>query len=152
MPDTLTTITKLIQSPPGQLAAGGVLAGIVWKFFERVEAVLSDDTKLEIAVWLLAPRRAARLQFGIFRLLLEGIHDRLEKIRATEESFKATWKWWGLATCVLAVASVLWLPHSITREGRNVHGRIVRRRPWPGMPFSFQIGYRGSRGTSFNRD
>jgi len=26
-------------SPPGQIAAGEVLAGIVWKFFERVEAV-----------------------------------------------------------------------------------------------------------------
>ena len=53
MADTLDTITKLIQSPPGQLAAGGVLAGIVWKFFERVEAVLTENTKLEIAVWLL---------------------------------------------------------------------------------------------------
>src|SRR5258708_24248775 len=52
MADALTTITKLINSPPGQLAAGGVLAGIVWKFFERVEAVLTDQTKLEIAVWL----------------------------------------------------------------------------------------------------
>jgi hypothetical protein len=49
----LDTITKLIQSPPGHLVAGGVLAGIVWKFFERVEAVLTDQTKLEIAVWLL---------------------------------------------------------------------------------------------------
>jgi hypothetical protein len=57
MPDTLTTITKLIQSPPGQLAAGGVLAGIVWKFFERVEAVLTDNTKLEIAVWLLGRKK-----------------------------------------------------------------------------------------------
>jgi hypothetical protein len=53
MADALTTISKIINSPPGQLAAGGVLAGIVWKFFERVEAVLKDDTKLEIAVWLL---------------------------------------------------------------------------------------------------
>ena len=53
MSDTLTTITKIINSPPGQLAAGGVLAGIVWKFFERVEALLTDNTKLEIAVWLL---------------------------------------------------------------------------------------------------
>ena len=53
MPDTLTTITNFINSPPGQLVAGGVLAGIVWKFFERVEAVLNEDTKLEIAVWLL---------------------------------------------------------------------------------------------------
>jgi hypothetical protein len=52
MPDTLTTITKLINSPPGQLAAGGVLAGIVWKFFERVEAVLTDQTKSEIARWI----------------------------------------------------------------------------------------------------
>jgi hypothetical protein len=34
MPDVLTTLTHLINSPPGQLAAGGVLAGIVWKFFE----------------------------------------------------------------------------------------------------------------------
>jgi hypothetical protein len=53
MADTLNTFTKLIRSPPGQLAAGGVLAGIVWKFFERVEAVLTENTKLEIAVWLL---------------------------------------------------------------------------------------------------
>jgi hypothetical protein len=57
MPETLTTITKLINSPPGQLAAGGVLAGIVWKFFERVEAVLTDQTKLEIAVWLLGRKK-----------------------------------------------------------------------------------------------
>jgi hypothetical protein len=53
MSDALTTLTHFINSPPGQLAAGGVLAGIVWKFFERVEAVLTDQTKLEIAVWLL---------------------------------------------------------------------------------------------------
>lgn len=52
MLDALTTITHLINSPPGQLAAGGVLAGIVWKFFERVESVLNENTKLEIAVWL----------------------------------------------------------------------------------------------------
>ena len=52
------TITKIINSPPGQLAAGGVLAGIVWKFFERVEAVLTDQTKLEIAVWLVGVKTA----------------------------------------------------------------------------------------------
>ena len=60
--DTLTTITKLIQSPPGQLAAGGVLAGIVWKFFERVEAVLTDQTKLEIAVWLLGVKVGQKVE------------------------------------------------------------------------------------------
>src|SRR5579862_3815205 len=60
--DALTTITKIINSPPGQLAAGGVLAGIVWKFFERVEAVLKDDTKLEIAVWLLGVKVGQKLE------------------------------------------------------------------------------------------
>jgi hypothetical protein len=62
MPDTLTTITKLITSPPGQLVAGGVLAGIVWKFFERVESVLNEDTKLEIAVWLLGVKVAQKVE------------------------------------------------------------------------------------------
>jgi|ERR1017187_6238750 hypothetical protein len=61
MSDTLTTITKIINSPPGVLVAGGVLAGIVWKFFERVEAVLTDQTKLEIARWL----RVKNLETGI---------------------------------------------------------------------------------------
>ena len=60
--DTLTTITNLINSPPGQLVAGGVLAGIVWTFFERVEAVLNDNTKLEIAVWLVDVKTAAKVQ------------------------------------------------------------------------------------------
>jgi hypothetical protein len=58
MPDVLTALTHLIQSPPGQLAAGGILTGIVWKFFERVQAVLTDQTKLEIAVWLLGVKFA----------------------------------------------------------------------------------------------
>jgi len=57
MSDILTTFTHVINSPPGQLVAGGVLAGIVWKFFERVEAVLTDQTKLEIAVWLLDQKK-----------------------------------------------------------------------------------------------
>jgi hypothetical protein len=52
MADTLTTISNFINSPPGQLTAGAVLAGIVWKFFEKVESVLKDDTKHEIARWL----------------------------------------------------------------------------------------------------
>jgi hypothetical protein len=43
--DVIGTITNVINSPPGQLAAGAALGGIVWKFFERVEAVLTDQTK-----------------------------------------------------------------------------------------------------------
>jgi hypothetical protein len=52
MADAVTTITKLIQSPPGQLVAGGVLAGIVWKFFERVGGVLNEQTNREIGRWI----------------------------------------------------------------------------------------------------
>src|SRR6266481_4303209 len=52
MADPLTTITNLINSPPGVLVAGAALAGIVWKSFERIDGVLSDQTKFEIAVWL----------------------------------------------------------------------------------------------------
>jgi len=62
MADALTTISKLINSPPGQLAAGGVLAGIVWKLFERVEAVLNENTKLEIAVWLLGVKVGQKVE------------------------------------------------------------------------------------------
>ncbi len=62
MAAVLHSITKLIQSLPGQLAAGGVLAGIVWKFFERVEAVLTDNTKLEIAVWLLGVKVGQKVE------------------------------------------------------------------------------------------
>lgn len=49
----LDTFTKFVNSPGGVLTAGAVLAGLVWKFFERVEAVLTENTKLEVAVWLL---------------------------------------------------------------------------------------------------
>src|SRR4051812_49191885 len=52
MPDALTTITNLINSPPGQLAAGGGLGGIVWKFFKNVGDVLNEKTNREIARWL----------------------------------------------------------------------------------------------------
>ena len=73
MPDALTAISHLINSPPGQLAAGGVLAGIVWKFFERVEAVLTDQTKLEIAVWLLGVNVERHLRPDTFAKLFDTV-------------------------------------------------------------------------------
>ncbi len=45
-------IRSFVNAPPGQLVAGSILAGLVWKFFEKIETVLSDETKFEIAVWL----------------------------------------------------------------------------------------------------
>src|SRR5215471_17273920 len=46
------SLTKLITDPGKQIVAGAALAGIIWKFFDKVEEKLSDDTKLEIARWL----------------------------------------------------------------------------------------------------
>lgn len=60
----LDVFTKFVNSPGGVLTAGAVLAGIVWKFFERVEAVLTEQTKLEIAVWLVGVNAEARFQNG----------------------------------------------------------------------------------------
>lgn len=56
------TIQKFINSPPGQFTAGAVLAGLVWKFFERVETLLTADTKLRIAVYLLGVRSSEKLE------------------------------------------------------------------------------------------
>src|SRR6266436_1372718 len=61
MTDTLTKITSFINSPPGQLAAGGALGGIVWKFFKNVGDALNEKTNREIARWL----RVKRFETGI---------------------------------------------------------------------------------------
>lgn len=75
MPDTLTSISHLINSPPGQLAAGGVWQAIavqfgfglglfygVTKVFDLVGDRLNEDTKLEIAVWLLGVKVSQKLE------------------------------------------------------------------------------------------
>jgi hypothetical protein len=59
--EMIDNVTKLLNSPPGQVVAGGVLFGVVYKLFERVENVLTDDTKLEIAVWLLGVKSAEKV-------------------------------------------------------------------------------------------
>jgi hypothetical protein len=51
MADVFTTISKFVDAV--HLARGVALFGLVWGFFKGVESVLADDTKLEIAVWLL---------------------------------------------------------------------------------------------------
>jgi hypothetical protein len=42
MTAVLRTVTMLIHSSLGELAAGGVLAGIVRTFVERVEVLLNE--------------------------------------------------------------------------------------------------------------
>jgi len=60
----LDVLIKIVQSPPGQVAAGFVLSAVVFKFFQAVESVLTEDTKLEIALWLLGVRAPAVLGTG----------------------------------------------------------------------------------------
>src|ERR1039458_8161067 len=97
MPDALTTISHLINSPPGQLAAGGVLAGIVWKFFERVESVLNDNTKLEIAAWLLGVKVGKKVE--AWPDTFANIFDRV--FGARHLSWRCFWR-----SCTASVASV----------------------------------------------
>src|ERR1017187_5373604 len=104
--DALTTITHLIQSPPVQLVAGGALAGIVWKASERVEAVLTDQAKLEIAVWLLGVKTEKSAKVG---------HDLL--VNAFEGVFgkkHLSWKCATASVCLtatLAVSGVVAMEH-----------------------------------------
>jgi hypothetical protein len=44
MPD-LPSVTNLINAPLSQLVASAALAGIVWKFFDKVEGVLAISVK-----------------------------------------------------------------------------------------------------------
>jgi hypothetical protein len=101
MADALTTITKIINSPPGQLAAGGVLAGIVWKFFERVEGVLTDQTKLEIAVWLLGVRVSQKVESwpGTFSKIFDRVFGKKHL------SWKCFWRS-GMASASLFVIAL----------------------------------------------
>jgi hypothetical protein len=105
MPDALTTITKLIQSPPGQLVAGGALAGIVWKSSERIEAVLTDQAKLEIAVWLLGVKTEKPAKVG---------QDVL--VSAFEGVFGKKHLSWKCATASVCLASVLAISGVVAME------------------------------------
>lgn len=55
-------LTDFIIKPSAPFAAGVVLFGVVWGFFKGVESVLTDDTKLEIAVWLLGVKVGQKLE------------------------------------------------------------------------------------------
>jgi len=78
------TITHLINSPPGVLAAGGVLAGIVWTFFERVGNVLNEETNQE-AYWQVSYTRRMKSRTEYVRQ--ECVKELRRRI-ATHKRFK----------------------------------------------------------------
>lgn len=55
-------LTDFIIKPSAPFAAGVILFGAVWGFFKGVESVLTDDTKLEIAVWLLGVKIGQKVE------------------------------------------------------------------------------------------
>jgi hypothetical protein len=57
MSDALTNFTDFILKPSAPIVAGVGLFAVVWGFFKGVESVLTDDFKLEIAVWLLGRKK-----------------------------------------------------------------------------------------------
>src|SRR5688572_28886185 len=59
-----TDPNDLMKTAPflAHLAFGGVLFYGVSKFFDTVEGKLADDTRLEIAVWLLGVKAARKVQ------------------------------------------------------------------------------------------
>jgi hypothetical protein len=55
-------LTDFIIKPSAPFAAGVILFGVVWGFFKGVESVLTDDTKLQIAVWLVGVEVGEKVQ------------------------------------------------------------------------------------------
>jgi hypothetical protein len=71
----IDTLVSWVNTPPAQIAAGALIAGFVWKSFERVQSVLSEDANLRIAVWLLDWKPAHRIERwpAILSMALDGL-------------------------------------------------------------------------------
>ena len=110
MPD-LPSVTTFINSPPGQLVAGAALAGIVWKFFERVEAVLTDQTKFEIAVWLVGTKTTEKAQK--WSVVLAALFSRT--VGPKHFSWKCISRSTAASTLGITAASVVALPPLVGR-------------------------------------
>jgi hypothetical protein len=64
----LDILTKLITSPPALFVAGGLIFGTIYKLSEGLEKVLTEDAKLQIAIWLLDVKQAEKRSSGPERL------------------------------------------------------------------------------------
>lgn len=62
MADAFTTVTTFINSPPGVLVTGATLGTFVSKAFDRIEGLLKDSPKTNIAVWLAGLRVSPKAQ------------------------------------------------------------------------------------------
>jgi len=65
---TSKVVPSILSSTPWQVAAGGVVAGMISVLFRRVESVLNEQTKRAISVWLkdlLLLRRSQRQEMKV---------------------------------------------------------------------------------------
>jgi hypothetical protein len=76
---------------------------------------LNENTKLEIAIWLL-DSKPSKVNFGFTlpQAVLDGVRRLFGRMLPTERSLTKTWKAVGVLTCCLAAISLL-QPHSISR-------------------------------------
>src|SRR5882757_2969914 len=115
--------TNIVNSPPAQLVAGGVLAGIVWKFFERVESILRESTKVEIAVWLVGVDigRGVEQWSGHFAKVFDKFFGpRALSWKTFKRSCVVTYV---ITICLIPVALYLQFAQSVAR-GMGVSGQL----------------------------
>jgi hypothetical protein len=101
MADTLTTVTTLINSPPGQVIAGATLAGTVWKAFEKWEAVASENDKVQVWIWLDNPRTA-----DAFERWPETFARMFDRIFGSMPSWKSFFRSFLISTATILVVFV----------------------------------------------
>lgn len=117
------SVTSFINSPTAQFAAGSALAAIVWKFFDRVEAVLTDNTKKEIARWL----RARNFDTGLLLEEAEPWPETFAKVFDRVFGYKhLSWKcfWRSSLASYLALAITALLFLVLNRRGPKPYGGL----------------------------
>ena len=72
MADTLTTITNRINPPPGQITAGGVLAGFVCKVLPSSHHlnVWQEEGTMDLMAFKASGRWALRTVFALFFVMV----------------------------------------------------------------------------------
>lgn len=118
MADALSTFTDFVIKPSAPFAAGVILFGAVWGFFKGVESVLNEDTKLEIAVWLLGVRVDQRVEPWPQTLL-----RMFDQVLGPELSFKPFYRS-AIATFLFIMISLV-LAYSIHPESS-----LLTHIPW----------------------
>lgn len=146
MPDAFSTITNLIQSPPGQIAAGGALAAAVWKSFEKAEGVLTQQAKKDLGRRL----RLTSLKIGLISDDYADWPKTFDELLKTvfgpkHLSFVCLWRSAAASLSVYAMFLIVGLTFVIHR---SYYSSLPEAVGWPLMIMSPTMALCGSRGDS----